>query len=69
MVDKLLYNIAEAGEIIGLKRSKMYMLINSGALKSVTVGTRRLITVKALEEFVESLQVEKPFRLYGKAIR
>jgi excisionase family DNA binding protein len=52
---RLAHRVNAAAEIIGVKRSTIYNLINSGKLRSVKVGGTRLIPDAALREL---LQVE-----------
>jgi excisionase family DNA binding protein len=40
---RLAYSVAEAAVVSGLSRSKLYELMNGGALSSVKIGSRRLI--------------------------
>lgn len=43
-----------AGEALGgLGRTSVYHLIKSGQLPSVTIGRRRFVRVKDIEEYVE----------------
>jgi excisionase family DNA binding protein len=56
MADKLLHEINEATELIGLGRSKLYELLATGEIESVKVGKRRLIPHAALVEFVDRLR-------------
>ena len=53
---KLLYGVEEAVALTSIGRSRLYELMASGALESVTCGKRRLIPAEALERFVESLR-------------
>ena len=42
-MEKLLYRVTEAAEMLGLSRSKVYVLIQAGVLPSVRVdGSRRI---------------------------
>jgi excisionase family DNA binding protein len=52
---RLAHRVNAAADIIGVKRSTIYNLINSGKLHSVKVGGSRLIPDAALREL---LQVE-----------
>jgi excisionase family DNA binding protein len=45
----LTLTIPKALEVSGLGRTKLYELISSGALKSTTIGTRRLIDYASLK--------------------
>ncbi len=52
-MEKLLLNVAEAAEVLGLSKSIVYSLIWSGALRSVKVGTVRRVPAAALREYVK----------------
>lgn len=54
-VPAVLYRVDEAAEALRLSRSSIYELIRSGQLRSVKHGTRRLVPVDALSDFVRSL--------------
>lgn len=41
--------ISEALRVSGLGRTKLYELIGSGTLKTITVGRRRLVVYASLE--------------------
>ena len=43
---------AEAAALLGVHRATIYDLIGSGAIPSVKIGRRRMISVNSLEEFV-----------------
>lgn len=51
---KLAISIDEASKSIGLGRSTIYDLINSGKLKSLKIGSRRIISIESLNEFLRS---------------
>lgn len=53
---RLLFSVEEAGVILGLGRTKVFELVGSGALGSVRVGRRRLVSLKELEAFIERLR-------------
>jgi excisionase family DNA binding protein len=55
MASPLLYTIPDACEALGIGRSHLYELMDSGELYSVKLGKRRLIPQWALETFVEGL--------------
>ena len=50
---KLLYSVNEAQEVLGLGRSLLLKLVYSGEIESIKVGSRRLIPVEALNEYVQ----------------
>jgi excisionase family DNA binding protein len=53
---KLLYDVEEVIDLIGLGRSKLYQYILSGELRSLKLGRRRKIPADALPEFIAKLQ-------------
>ena len=55
-VPPLLYRVEEAAEALRLSRTAVYELIRSGRLHSVKAGSRRLVPVAALAEYVASLE-------------
>ena len=52
-MDKLLLRPEECAAALGIGRSKVYQLLLSGQIESLTIGRRRLIPRDALEVFVE----------------
>ena len=54
MIEKIAVTINEASEMLGLGRSTIYRLINSGDLKPRKVGKRTLFLVSELQEFIHS---------------
>lgn len=52
-MNKLLLRPEECAEQLGIGRSKVYQLIASRRLESLTIGRRRLIPHEALLAFVE----------------
>jgi excisionase family DNA binding protein len=57
-VAPVLLRVTEAAQALRLSRSLVYELIRSGRLRSVKVGSRRLVPVGALAEYVEQLEAE-----------
>ena len=51
-VDRILYRPAEAAEAIGVSRSRIYELINSGTIPSIRVGNTVRVPVADLEKWV-----------------
>ncbi len=45
-------SVEEAARLLGLGRSNLFKLMESGELRSVKVGSRRLVPRRALEEFL-----------------
>lgn len=52
MNDRLTYSVDEAARLVGLGRTSMYALINSGDLAVVRVGRRILIPRASLAAFL-----------------
>lgn len=50
-------SIDEAARLIGVGRSTMFALLDSGEIRSVKVGARRLVPRRALEEFLSEREV------------
>jgi excisionase family DNA binding protein len=48
---------AEAARLAGLGRTTIYAALGSGALKSLTIGKRRLIALNALRSWLLSHEV------------
>ena len=49
---RLAVSPGEAARISGLGRTTLYEAIGSGALRSLKIGKRRLITIEALREWL-----------------
>ena len=60
MSTPLLLNIKAACERSALGRSSLYLRLNEGSIRSVTVGRRRLIDASSLDAWVASLQPSIP---------
>jgi len=56
----LLLSVKDAVTHLGIARSKMYELVNAGEIPSLSLGSRRLVSREALNEFVT--QMSKPVR-------
>ena len=54
--DMRLLNIKQVSDILNLSYNGTYKLINSGQIKSVKIGTRRLFTRKTIKEYIASLE-------------
>lgn len=51
-MDKLLYTVPEAAAQLGIGRSKLYELLNSGSLPRISIGRAVRIPAAALQEWV-----------------
>jgi excisionase family DNA binding protein len=56
VVTPLAYGPAEAAQLTGLSRARMYQLMKDGTVPSVKLGRRRLIRRQRLEELLVSLE-------------
>jgi excisionase family DNA binding protein len=55
-MNKILLTPAEAAEMLGVGRSKVYELMSSGALRSVKIGRSRRVSDAALRDFLTALE-------------
>ncbi|MEJ7743187.1 MAG: helix-turn-helix domain-containing protein [Nocardioidaceae bacterium] len=55
-MDKLLYRPEEAARSLGIGRTRLYALIASGDIASVTIGNSRRISSDALRDFIRRLE-------------
>ena len=53
-MERLLLRPHEAAEVLGLGRSKVYELIASGAIPSITIGKSRRVPLDALRAWVRA---------------
>ena len=49
-----LLNTTDAAKYLGISRTKVYELISSGSLESITIGRSRRVSVAQLQRFLES---------------
>ena len=55
-MDKLLLTPTEAAQVLGIGRSKVYELMQTGQLTSVHIGACRRVPADALKAFLEQLR-------------
>jgi excisionase family DNA binding protein len=55
-MDKLLLTPTEAASALGIGRSKLYELLQTGELASVHIGACRRLPADALKAFLDSLR-------------
>jgi len=55
-MDRILMKVQEAGEALGLSRSKLYELIAAGEIKTIRVGRAVRVPAASLHEWVQSKQ-------------
>jgi excisionase family DNA binding protein len=53
---RLTCTIAEACEVTGLGRTKLYELIGHGRITTTTIGRRRLVQIRSLLSLIEGNQ-------------
>jgi len=53
MIERLLYTVSDAAELLSISRSVLYELLAAGAIESVSVGRSRRIPAAALRDWVE----------------
>ena len=51
-VERLVYTVEEAGEILGIGRSKAYEAANSGEIPVIRIGRRILVPKAALDRML-----------------
>lgn len=56
VMDKLLLTTTEAAKALGIGRSKVYELLQTGQLMSVRIGASRRVPADAVHTFVANLQ-------------
>jgi excisionase family DNA binding protein len=56
VMDKLLLTPVEAAAVLGIGRSKLYELLQSGQLASVRIGTCRRVPAEAVHSFLLTLR-------------
>lgn len=55
---RLAVSPSEAARLAGIGRTTLYDAIGTGALRSLKIGNRRLITVEALQDWLEAAERE-----------
>ena len=58
--DRLVYTVAEAGELLGISRAFAYELVARGELPVIRLGRRRLVPKIALLALVEANTSDSP---------
>jgi excisionase family DNA binding protein len=57
-----LERVADAARFLGVSKGFVYMLIRSGSLPSVKLGTSRRVPVRAVRDFARNNMVQHPQR-------
>ncbi|WP_367345246.1 hypothetical protein [Stenotrophomonas bentonitica] len=55
---RLSYNLDEAISATGLNRTAFYAAISKNQIKTFKVGRRRMVSARALQEFIEAKERE-----------
>ena len=61
-MEQLMYRPAEAAQVLGIGRTRVFALIKSGRLRSIKLGGGRYISADALRAFVRELELETTSR-------
>jgi excisionase family DNA binding protein len=54
--DRLAVSPAEAANLAGIGRTKLYEAMNAGVLPSFKIGTRRLVRIAEIEAWLQRLE-------------
>jgi excisionase family DNA binding protein len=54
-LEKLLYSMDEGAETLAISRARFMKLVHAGAITTVMIGARRLVSRRALEAYVTAL--------------
>ena len=57
-----LLSLKEAREMLGIGDWMLFQLLRTNAIRSVKIGGRRLISMRALEDYVAQLEAESEVR-------
>lgn len=52
--EKLVYEVVEAGRLLGMGRTASYEAVHSGQIPTIKIGGRYKVPKKALEKLLES---------------
>jgi len=53
-----LVSIPKAAELLGIGRTKLYAILDERLLETVTIGTRRLVTLRSIDRLIEKAAME-----------
>ena len=53
-----LYNLAEVRKMLGISEWALYRLLRTNALISVRIGGRRLVSLRAIEDYIAKREAE-----------
>ena len=55
----VLCSVADAARALGIGKTKTYSLISEQLLDTVSIGTRRLVTIESIRRLVEKAQMDE----------
>lgn len=53
-LEKKVYSVSEAASALGISRSKMYELVKTEGFPVLNIGTRILIPIQGLEQWIKA---------------
>ncbi|WP_118858319.1 helix-turn-helix domain-containing protein [Sphingomonas mesophila] len=53
-MQRILISVQETGELLGVKKTSTYKLLNLGLIQSTTIGRRRLIFLDSVHSYLSS---------------
>lgn len=57
--DITLLSMKQVMKVLGVSQTVYYRLVNSGQLPTVSLGSRRLVRLKALKEYLDNIETKK----------
>ena len=55
-----MHSVEQALKLLGIKRTKFYNLLNSGAIKAIKIGQRTLVPQASIDSFLSDVPAYKP---------
>jgi excisionase family DNA binding protein len=52
-----LVSVPKAAALLSIGRTKTYGLISEGLLETITIGTRRLVTLRSIDKLIEQTEI------------
>jgi excisionase family DNA binding protein len=65
-MNRLVYNIKEIMELLGISRLTCYRLIKSGQLRAIQIGNRWKVPKQALEDFLSAKEEQTDIKTHTK---
>ena len=59
MNEPILLTVEDAARVLSIGRSRLYMLLRSGEIESVSLGRSRRIPAAAIQTYVDALREEQ----------